>query len=338
MRSIFLICALALSTYSGFAPAQAAGPAVKDSFLNESLVFNRSETTYRMRADGTGERINRVSMRIQSQGAAQQFGVLAVGYASANETAHFTLVRVHKPDGSTVDTPPDTAMEMPAEVTREAPLYSDLKQQHIAVRSLSVGDTLEYEVHITINKAEAPGQFWGAEHFAAPGTVVVLAEVVNLEVPKDKYVQVWSPNHKPTITDKDSVRTYSWTVAQLLPSPKATGADQSTKPEDPKDPDEDAKGRKIPSIAWTTFKSWSEVGDWYRGMALPRAQPNEELRKRAGEITRNAKTPEEQVRAIYEFVSTKIRYIGIDFGVGRYLIRREGDSSDRGSPIDEDES
>jgi Flp pilus assembly protein TadD len=317
MRYAILICALILSSCRSFAQPQAAGAATKDQFRNESLVFERSETTYRMHADGTGERVIHVVMRIQSEGAAQQFGVLAVGYASANETAHIALVRVHKPDGTTVDTPPDTEMDMPAEVTREAPLYSDLKQKHIAVRSLSVGDTLEYEVHTTIDKAEAPGQFWGAMHFAPPGTVVVLAEIVNLEVPKDKYVQVWSPNHKPTITEKDSLRTYSWNVAQLIPAPKPKSGDDGAKPEAPKDPDEDAKGQKLPSVAWTTFRSWAAVGAWYGAMAAPRAEPNDAVRARAKEIVRNAKTPEEQIRAIYEFVSSKIRYVGIDFGVGR---------------------
>jgi hypothetical protein len=241
-----------------------------------------------------------------------------------------------------VDTPSDTAIDMPAEVTREAPLYSDLKQKHLAVRSLSVGDTLEYEVHTTIDKPEAPGQFWGATHFVVPGTVVVLAEIVNLEVPKDKYVQVWSPNHKPTITENGSVRTYSWTVAQLIPAPKSSGTDDSTKPEAPKDPDEDANGRKLPSIAWTTYRNWAEVGEWYRAMALPRSEPNEDLRKRVIELTRNAKTPEEQVRAIYDFVSSKIRYVGIDFGVGRYqphlasevLANQYGDCKDKDTALE----
>ena len=105
---------------------------------------------------------------------------------------------------------------MPAAVTREAPLYSDLKEKHLPVRSLSAGDTLEYEVHTAIDKAEAPGQFWGAYHFTAPGTVIVLAEVLTLEVPADKYVQVWSPNHKPVTTEHDGARTYVWNVAQLV--------------------------------------------------------------------------------------------------------------------------
>jgi tetratricopeptide (TPR) repeat protein len=317
------LCVLAVSSCQLSAqtpkPAPATASAAQtDSFRNESLVFELSETTYRMKADGTGERIQHAILRIQSQGAAQQFGVLVISYASANETPHVTLVRVHKPDGTTIDTPTDTAIDMPAEVSRSAPLYSDLKQKHIAVRSLSVGDRLEYEVHTTIDKPEAPGQFWGAEHFVAPGTIVALAEKLNLEFPKDSYVQVWSPNHKPTISERDGLKVYSWNVPQLVPAPKTEGDESTSKPPTIKDPDEDSDGRKLPSVAWTTFKTWAEVGDWYRSLAASRAQPTDALRARAEEITRDAKTPEEQIRAIYEFVSSKIRYVGIDFGVGRY--------------------
>jgi tetratricopeptide (TPR) repeat protein/transglutaminase-like putative cysteine protease len=294
-------------------------PPAPDNFQKEALVFERTETTFRMHADGTGERDNHVWIRLQSEGAARQFGVLSFSYAAANETPHIILVRVHKQDGSTVDTPIADAIEMSAAVTRDAPLYSDLKEKHLPVRSLTTGDTLEYEVHVSIDKAEAPGQFWGAQTFTPPGSLIVLAETFTLEVPKEKYLQVWSPNHKPTITEHDNLRTYHWEHSQLVPAPKTNNqADDSPSADTPKDPDEDADGRKLPAVAWTTFHSWAEVGDWYRSLALERAQPNDTLRARATEITKDAKTPEDQVRAIYTFVSTRTRYVGIDFGIGRY--------------------
>ncbi|HUB20517.1 MAG TPA: DUF3857 domain-containing protein [Acidobacteriaceae bacterium] len=318
-------------------PAQpvAASPAAT-SFADQAMVFEHYDTTYRMRADGTGERDVHVVVHLQSEGAAQQFGVLTLSYASANETPTIQLVRVHKPDGTTVDTPASDAMDMAAAVTREAPLYSDLKEKHLPVRSLSVGDTLEYEARFTINKAEAPGQFWGAYHFSIPGSAIVLDETLTLEVPSDKYVQVWSPNHKPALSDQNGVRTYRWSVPQLIPPSKAA-ADASKQPTPPKDPDEDADGRKLPSVAWTTFHSWAEVGDWYRSLALTQSQPTDAIRARADDLTKDAKTPDDQVRALYKFVSTQTRYIGIDFGVGRYqphsaaevLANQYGDCKDK---------
>ncbi|MGO8935000.1 MAG: DUF3857 domain-containing protein [Terracidiphilus sp.] len=294
-----------------------ATPSSDDPYRNESVVIERSETAYHMHADGTGERDLHVILRIQSDGAAQQFGVLAFAYASANETPIIKFVRVHKSDGATVETPVADAIDMPAAISREAPLYSDLKEMHLPVRSLSPGDKLEYEVDTAINKPEALGQFWGTDHFTAPGTIVVLAEVLMLQVPSDKYVQVWSPNHKPTVEDRDGLKTYTWNVTQLVTAPKSTG-DDSNKPVPPKDPDEDDQGRKLPSVAWTTFRNWTEVGDWYRGLALHQADPNDMLRARANEITSKSQTPEQQLRAIFNFVSSRTRYIGIDFGIGRY--------------------
>ncbi len=298
------------------APSPATSPAA-DPYRNEAVVIERSETTYRMHADGTGERDLHVILRIQSNGAAQQFGVLSFGYAAANETPAIKFVRVHKSDGTTVETPVSDAIDMPADVSREAPLYSDLKEKHLPVRSLSPGDKLEYEVDTAINKPDAPGQFWGAYHFTAPGSTVTLAEVLTLEMPSDKYVQVWSPNHTSTTAEHDGLKTWTWTASQLVTAPKSNG-DDSAKTPAPKDPDQDDQGRKLPSVEWTTFHSWSEVGDWYRSLALKQAEPNDALRARAEELTAKAQTPEEQIRAIYDFVSARTRYIGIDFGIGRY--------------------
>lgn len=309
---------LALLCHPWVCFSQAATQAApSDPYRAEPLVFERLETTYRMHADGTGERDLHAIVRIQSEGAAQQFSVLAFPYAAANETPHIKTVRVIKAGGATVETPSSNAIDMPSEVTREAPLYSDLKQIHLPVRSLSAGDKLEYEVDTSIDKAEASGQFWGAYHFAAHGTQIVLAEVLALEVPAEKYVQAWSPNYKPVTAEHDGVRTYTWTNSQLVPAPKNT-ADDASKTSSLKDPDEDGDGRKLPSVAWTTFHSWKEVGEWYRGLSLSQAKPNEALKTRADELTANAKTPEDQVRAIYDFVAAHTRYVGIDFGIGRY--------------------
>jgi hypothetical protein len=99
----------------------------------------------------------------------------------------------------------------------------------------------------------------------------------------------------------DGARTYTWTTAQLKP----TGQPKDAQPaETVKDPDEDAEGRKVPSVAWTTFPNWAEVGAWYRTLALARAQPTPSLIARANELTKDAKTPEDQIRALYSYVST----------------------------------
>jgi len=78
--------------------------------------------------DGTGERVMHVWLPLASEGAARQFGVLSFSYAAAQENGAHQLVRVHKADGTAVDTPAADAIDMAAAVTREAPLYSDSRK------------------------------------------------------------------------------------------------------------------------------------------------------------------------------------------------------------------
>ena len=107
-------------------------------------------------------------------------------------------------------------MDMPAPVTQQAPFYSDLKQMQIPVRGLQPGDTLEWQAKSIRTKAEAPGQFWGAENFTEDG--VVLSQTIELRVPKDIYVNVWSPKNKPAETVDGAERVFRWVSSQKKPT------------------------------------------------------------------------------------------------------------------------
>jgi transglutaminase-like putative cysteine protease/tetratricopeptide (TPR) repeat protein len=319
MISRLLALSVFLPALSIMAPAQqpaasAKAPVSSDFYRDEPFVFETLDSSSRMHADGTGEATQHVIVRVQSEGTARQFSVLNFAYASANQTAVIDFVRVHKADGSTVETPVADAMDMPAEASREAPVYSDIKEKHLPVRSLAAGDKLEYQYRLTTNTAEAPGQFWGAEHFAVQAGVV-LNQTITLEVPATTYVQVWDPKHPATPVTKDGVKTWRWTSSQIKPSQRDEKGTMTAA--DVKDPDEDSDGRKLPSIAWTTFHDWAQVGDWYRGLIEPRAQPTATIRAKADELTKNAKTPQAQAEALYRFVAGQIRYVSISFGIGR---------------------
>lgn len=50
----------------------------------------------------------------------------------------------------------------------------------------------------------------------------------------------------------------------------------------------------------------------------PRTVPTPEIRAKAHELTCNAQTETEKIQAIFDYVSTTFRYIGISLGIGRY--------------------
>jgi len=310
------VCSVAGTAVSQTKPNVPSAPKTATAaydYSNEAVVFETLATAYDFNADGTGVKTATVVARIQSDAAVRQLGVITLPYASQNERIEIIYLRVHKKDGSVVQTPPEDAQDMPSEVSRIAPVYSDLKEKQIPVKSLSPGDTLEYQVKVHVEKAEAPNQFWDAKNFNT--AYVVLDQTVELRVPKDKYIQVVSSKAQPVITEEKGKKVYRWKTSHPEPTPTKgdKDTDNAAKKDTPK-PDPDPQ----PTIAWTTFKSWEEVGAWYDSLLKDRTTTTPELKAKVDELTKGKATDDEKIQAIYDYVSTQVRYIGVDFGIGRY--------------------
>ena len=147
-------------------------------------MIERLDTVYRYAADGTGSKEITGVIRVQSDAAARQYGVLNIPFAASTEHVEIEYVRARKPDNTIVDTPHSRSAGDAQEVTREAPFYSDLKEKQIPVRNLRTGDRLEYKAKVIRTKAETPGDFWGQEGFGSG--VVILNETVELHIPEDQ--------------------------------------------------------------------------------------------------------------------------------------------------------
>ena len=92
-----------------------------------------------------------------------------------------------------------------------------------------------------------------------------------------------------------------------------------------------------PDVELSTFQNWGELGDWYRKLQSDRVQPAAEVKAKAAALTQGMTDDDANIRALYDFVSTKYRYIGIVFGIGRYqphssaevLANQYGDCKDK---------
>jgi hypothetical protein len=257
--------------------------------------------------------------RIQSEASLKEVGVLAVPYAASTQRVQIIYARVRRSDGTVVETPVDQAMDMPTPVTKEAPFYSDLKQMQLPIRSLRVGDMLEWQSKVILAKGEIPNQFFGQETFTENG--VVLSQTLELRVPKGMFVNVWSPKYKPVETVEGDKRVLRWVHTQLKPTVgKEAEAEKELEKKQLWTAEQELEAREggLPSVAWTTFKNWEAVGAWYQGLESDRIEPDPAVKAKVAELTAGTTTDEEKVRAVYGYVSTQIRYIGVAFGIGRY--------------------
>jgi tetratricopeptide (TPR) repeat protein len=293
-------------------PADAKAPEKKPDYSKEAFVYEEATTKIVFENDGTGTREGGSKVRIQSEAGVQRFGILTFPYQSAIENLEIEYVRVRKPDGSVVSTPADTAQDMPTEITRQAPFYSDLREKQVAVKGLSVGDVLEYYARWRTTKPLAPGQFWYAYNFSHDS--ISLHEQLQISVPRDRAVKWKSPRVKPVITEDAGRRIFTWTGSQL---------EHKSSEEEKQDQEEQvyqaARGKlPPPEIQISSFQSWDEIGNWYNGLQLERVKPSDEIRAKAAELTKGAADDNAKMHAIYNYVSTQFRYIGVAFGIGRY--------------------
>ncbi len=149
---VILICLCLLGT--GHAIGAASEPHAADDkapdYSKESFVIERLVNKAVFENDGTYSKEEAARIKIQSQAALQAFGILNISYASATSTVEIAYVRVIKPDGRVVETPSENILDMPTEITREAPFYSDLKEKQVAVKGLEIGDAIEYQYRVLV--------------------------------------------------------------------------------------------------------------------------------------------------------------------------------------------
>jgi len=301
------LCSLAqdkapATTLAVTAPTTAASAAKPSDQSKEAVVFDKLYTKIRQEGDGTGTRQTTARIRVMADAGVKQLAVLTFTYTASNQQIDIGYVRVIKPDGTVVVTPDYNVQDLPADVTREAPMYSDIHQKHVAVRGLGVGDTLEYQWMLRTTKPDVPGEFWLEYSFEKD--LIVLDEQVDLDIPVDKQVTVASADVQPTITTADGRKLYHWSSSNMArPDPDA--------------PPKSVKKLK-PSVQVTTFKSWEEVGAWYDSLQKDAVVVTPAIQARAALLTKGLTSDDDKIRVIFNDVAMMIHYVALDFGIGRY--------------------
>lgn len=233
-----------------FDPSSLPPPA---DLAKESYVIETSATKLTVEVDGTATREQSFAVRISADSGVEQFAVLTFPFTSANELVEIDYVQVRKPDGTVVQTPESNTQEMPQEVTRAAPTYSDIREKHVAVRGLGVGDLLEYKVRFRTVKPQVLGQFWFEYNFLRGATIK--DERLEISYPSDRSLNVSSPELKPEVREEGGRLIYRWSHSNLeRQDVDAAGARRGRAP--------------MPTVQVSTFQSWEQVGRGERDEAI----------------------------------------------------------------------
>ncbi|HKV70297.1 MAG TPA: DUF3857 domain-containing protein [Gemmatimonadales bacterium] len=264
---------------------------------DQGFVITRRNLVIRMAADGTGRIDLRERFAVQSQAGVSALGELKFDYDSATERFDVDSVEVLKRGAAPVIA--TSVQDMTGPLGQEVPSYSDLRQKVVTVPALDPGDTIAYHITWTIDHPIAPGQFWYYAPFLHQ--VTITSEDDEVVVPGATYTQVRTRGDvKPAVADSAGWRVYRWRRTNLAIDTTRTTA------------------LKREGIEITTFRSWSDLGAWYGDLERPREAVTPAIQIKAQDLVKGRRTLTDSIAALFTFVSDHIRYVALNFGVGRF--------------------
>src|SRR6185503_6231376 len=71
---------------------------------------------------------------------------------------------------------------------------------------------------------------------------------------------------------------------------------------------------EMPILVVTTDPSWKNFSKWWAELVEPKLKATPEIKEKVKELTKDAKTDDEKIRKLYDFVAQDIRYRGLGVG------------------------
>src|SRR4029077_9095001 len=205
----------------------------------------------------------------------------------------------------------------------------DQREKHIAVKALAVGDLLEVSAKWVVHNPVAPGHFWFDYNFSEEG--ICLEEELDVSVPRSAAVKLTGVDSATVSREEGDRQIYVFRSSHL------ERVNNKKKAREIPDWEKNFHGVVPPRIRISSFTSWAEVGAWYNDLQKSKVEVTPRIRSTAEDLRKGKNSEHEKIQAIYEFVASRFRYIGIDLGAGRYtphsaedvLANRFGDCKDK---------
>lgn len=190
-------------------------------------------------------------------------------------------------------------------------LLSDDRLKRIDLSQAIYPYTVEYEYEIEFKFLYyIPSSWWGGEHISHENASYQLIYPKDL---KPRYQLVNSEVAPLKESLPDNFESLTWKFKNLKP----------TKLETMGPPMEEivphilvAPGAFEFSGYAGNMESWTSYGQWQQSLNKDRNQLPESTRQKIKDLTKGLSSTEEKVKAIYEYMQGKTRYVGIQLGIG----------------------
>ncbi len=295
-------------------------------FPDEDALKLVQVSAVRVMPSGQSSRTVQTIVQVRNQRGVERYRSFQVQYAPERQELKVERARILRADGTVVyaHTENDRSMNEPW-----SGLYYDARATVIGFPSLAAGDTVELVYRLDdVAGDNLLSDYFGDIDFIAD-TVATLDWEYVLEMPAGRTIHA---NETPIATRSDATltggrRLHRWAaqdIDKLVPEPHMPGWVEVAS-----------------HLHVSTYRDWESVGRYWWGLVQDQVAPTPEVERTAREVVAGIPASDEaaRVRAIYDFVATKTRYVGLEFGIHSFkpyrveqvLRRGFGDCKDKAS-------
>ena len=331
-----ILATLAISLFAAMAPAtcpsQQARPDAKDSkpapTEKNAAQIELLETKVRFETNGDSRKEVHARVRINNELGARQFARLNFDFNRSFQSVEIPLVRVTHASGGTADILPSAITDNPNPAVVDYPAYHDVRVKSVRILGLQPDDLLEYRVITTTTHHPLAPDFWLDHTFDRSG--VVSHEVFELDLPTTRHPNVrinpaTPPKAADRVGDGENARVvYSWTRSASEPKSGSRDSDE------PHDPDVLLSTGQWEMLSVRLAERLTPGAKPLQSISTYEEQQREvahrtsvapEILDKASELTKGAKSNNEKLARLYDFVSQKVATVDLPLGTTAFSAR-----------------
>jgi len=264
-----------------------------------------NEETFKILSDYTAIEELHLLIKILNDRGKAKYGEVKLGYDSTYEKIEVEYARTIKPDGEII--PAGAKHIRDISEYPEYPLYSNARLRIISMPELTEGAVIEYKAKKYINKLINGKEF--CENYPIQDFEPYLNQKINLIIPDGYNINIKSYNpgyveyelsFSPQIERVEDGTKYMWefnNVPEIITEPSMSPYIEIT-----------------PYLCISSLNDWQEVYNWWGSLVVDKVKTDKAIEEKTQELIKDKNTPEEKAKAIYHWVASKIRYVGVEYG------------------------
>ncbi|MCC6475832.1 DUF3857 domain-containing protein [bacterium] len=262
-------------------------------FDNANAVVRYDCTAVRINEDGTGESLRHYRVALLTDRAIRQYAQDETVYNLGYDTVEVIAARVHLPDGTVQDVDASSIKDVPLPAFGKF-FLQNVREKIITFPALEKGSEIEIQYREITHEAPMDGQFDFSEYFEH--TDPVQLKTITIDAPEQMTLH-WKTRGEGIAhseTASGDRKLHVWTITdgqQMVPEPGMPPFPEVAR-----------------QLLVTTVPDWETWSRWYHDLATPEMVADSSIRAEVAELVKG-KNRDQAIRAIFQFVSNRIRYV-----------------------------